>query len=106
MTDEPTEARSGAGAGVCYFLLAFPAAGAITLLFGMMLSAGPQNQFEGSGGMDVVLSMLMAYGVILAVICAAYFSLRRQLRALYIANGVMGVMTLWLLWSLSTHGLI
>ncbi|MES1924189.1 hypothetical protein [Salinisphaera sp. T31B1] len=106
MTTEPQQSDSLVGAKWCYFLLAFPAAAAVTTLFGMGMSSGPQNRFEGSGGLDVLIGMLMAYGIILAVICASYPAFRGRRRTLYIANGVLALMSAWLLWQLGSHGLI
>jgi|TARA_B100002049_G_scaffold229405_1_gene205082 hypothetical protein len=106
MNDEIDTKRPGPMAVLCYFVLAFPAAAAPAMLFGIVQSAGPQRQFEGSGGMGVIVSMMMAYGIVLLIILSTYISLHGKARPLYIANGILGAMTLVVLMSLSWHGVL
>ncbi|MES1939333.1 hypothetical protein T5B8_03786 [Salinisphaera sp. T5B8] len=106
MNDTAASKRPGPMAILGYFLLALPAAAAPALLLGIAQSGGPQNRFEGSGGVDVFMSMLTAYGFTLLVILCAYSAFHGRARALYIANTVLAVMGLGVLVSLSWHGVI
>ncbi|MBS62316.1 hypothetical protein [Salinisphaera sp.] len=106
MSRETASQRPGPVAVLIYFLLAFPAAGIPALLFGIADAAGPQQKFEGSGGTGTVVAMLMAYVVALLVILGTYVSLHGKTRPLYMANGILGAMTLALLVTLSWQGII
>ena len=106
MSRETDTKCPGPVAVLVYFLLAFPAAGIPALLFGIAESAGPEQQFEGSGGTATVVAMLMAYGVALLVIWGTYISLHGKARPLYMANAILGAMALALIMTLSWQGII